>query len=236
MIVVSGVDHDLIAQSGITARQPTHHVGGANLRQGVLKRQRGRHAQRHRLEIAALRQFDEFRKIPTRDSNELDRRVFGDPRRDLETRLVLCRQFELLARPRGLHDLPRITRRRDRVNDDRADRAPLSRRRVLVIPSTVVEPGVSGEQLGIPIRVVVHDQQDFAAQVLSLEIIPRVLGCVDSVADEDDFCSVDFRECTLYAARCDELVPVLERERLRTALERPASGYFCSDADDVELL
>ena len=88
MIVMSGVDHDLIAQCGIAARQPADHVGCASLRQLVLKHQRGRHTQRYRLEIAALRRFDEFGQVSSRKPYEIGCRIFGDPRRDLEARLA----------------------------------------------------------------------------------------------------------------------------------------------------
>jgi len=122
------------------------------------------------------------------------------------------------------------------VDDDCADRAFPCRRRILVIPSTVVEPGVASEQLGVPIWIVVHDQEDLAAQVLVLEIVPRIFGCIDSITDKDDFRVLDFGNRALYAARCDELIPVVECERLRTAIKRPSLRHFGSDADDVELL
>ena len=143
--------------------------------------------QRDRLEVAVLRGGDELVQILPAGLRKLARGGFRGPALELDARLALRRQLELLAAPRGLHHLPRIARRRRGVHDDDARRALARGALVLVDPAAVVEARLAREQLRIPVRVVVQHQEHLAFHVGALEVVPLVLGGLDAVADEHDF-------------------------------------------------
>ncbi len=179
--------------------------------------------ERHRLEVAPLRLLDQRVEVAVRPEQPA-RRLLGDPALDLRVRLAARRQLELLAAPARLHGVPRITGRRRRVNDDRAA-APCRRRAlVLVDPAPVEQTLGAGEQLRIPVGIVVQHQQHLAAHVDALEVVPVVLGRLDAVADEHDLRVLDRRARRLHAARRDEVGVALEvdasRRRARTSTSR----------------
>ena len=58
------------------------------------------------------------------------------------------------------------------MDDDGAHR-PLARRAVvLVVPAPVVKAPLAGEEIRIPVRIVVHDHEDLAGEVHALEVVP----------------------------------------------------------------
>ncbi len=103
--------------------------------------------------------------------------------------------------------------------------------RKLVIPASVVKATSTGKQLRIVGRIVIHHQQNLAAQVGSFEIVPLVFGCLNAVAHEHNLGAVnrDFR--LRIPAGEDVIVVPLERERLLTLPKRHRVGNACSNAN-----
>ncbi len=73
------------------------------------------------------------------------------------------------------------------MNDDCTRSALAGSTEILVIPAPVPEACLAGEQIRIPVRVVVHDDEDLALEIGILEIVPIVFGCLDCIADEHEF-------------------------------------------------
>src|SRR2546428_491054 len=70
--------------------------------------------------------------------------LLGGPGLHRQGRVTRLRgKAELLARPRGLHDLPLVPRRSRGVDDDRARRPLAGGQVVLVVPAAVVQAGLS---------------------------------------------------------------------------------------------
>jgi hypothetical protein len=122
------------------------------------------------------------------------------------------------------------------VDDDRRGRALPAGALVLVGPAAVVEAGLAGEQLGIPVGVAVEHDQGLALEVHALEVVPLVLRRLDAVADEDQLGVVDDRLVLLHAAGGDELGRVVEGHALAALAELPGLGDLGGDADDREAL
>ena len=105
---------------------------------------------------------------------------------------------------------------------------------VLVGPAAVVEARLAGEQLRIPVRIVVEHDQDLALQVDALEVVPLVLGRFDAVADEHEAGVVDGGGRRLHARAGDVVVGQLEIDVAVLALERPHGRQLRRGADDVD--
>src|SRR5690606_19188283 len=146
------------------------------------------------------------------------------------------RKLVLRPAPGALHDLPWIAGRLRRMDDDRARCALACRALVLVGPPPVIEPLAAAEELRIPVGIVVQHQQNLAAQIGALEVVPVVLGRFDAVADEDDLRVLDRRALRGDAARRDELAMLRELEALAVARERPARRLRRGDTDELERL
>ena len=160
--------------------------------------------------------------------------VLGGPAAELDAGLAGGRQLELLAAPGGLHHLPGIAGRGGRVDDDRPRRALARGALVLVGPAAVVEPAVAGEELRIPVGIVVEHHQDLALEVHALEVVPLVLGRLDAVADEDQLGVLEAGGRLLHAAGADVVVPPLQVDGLAAGLEAPGLRHVGLDADDLE--
>src|SRR6185436_951476 len=99
VIVMGGVDDDLVLQLRIAAGQEARNVRRLHPRDLVLDVERGRERERHRLEVAVPRRGDELVEVlPTR-LREATRGLFGGPGPELQARLGARRQIELLAAP-----------------------------------------------------------------------------------------------------------------------------------------
>ena len=76
------------------------------------------------------------------------------------------------------------------MNDDRAGCTLARCAQVFVIPASVPQAGLAGEQLRVPVRIVVHDDGDFAGHIEVTIIVPIVLRCLNAVTDENQLCIV----------------------------------------------
>ena len=193
VIVVRGVDHHLVLELRIAARQQARDVRRAHARDLVVELDRGRAVPsgtglKLRLFAAATSLSRSWPPAFTRRRAA----VLGGPALELDARLALGGQLELLAAPGGLHHLPRIAGRRRGVHDDHAGRAMARGAFVLVGPAAVVQARLAREQLRIPVRIVVEHHQDLALDVHALEVVPLVLGRLDAVADEHQLGVLDF--------------------------------------------
>src|SRR6185437_17155883 len=92
-----------------------------------------------------------------------------------KTRLAAGGQLELLAAPGALHHLPRVTGRGRGMDDDRAGRSLARGALIFIVPAPVVEATLTGEQVRVPVRVIVHDEEHLALEVHALEVVPLEL-------------------------------------------------------------
>ncbi len=122
------------------------------------------------------------------------------------------------------------------MNDDRARCAVPRRGQVLVVPAAVPEPRLAREQIRIPVRIVVHDQQDLALEIGILEIVPVVFRRLDAVTDEDDLGARDLGARSLVVGIDHEFVPLPERHRTAVPFEGPSFRHQCVHADEIERL
>src|SRR5689334_5108775 len=95
------------------------------------------------------------------------------------------------------YDLPAITRGRCGVHDQHACRTAALGFFVLVGPAAVVRHRLTAEEIGLRRwrrRIVYKNEQYFAANVGTLEVIPPVLGSGGAVADENELavCAAGF--------------------------------------------
>ncbi len=111
-------------------------------------------------------------------------RVLGGPGLHLQARLAAGGQLELLPAPGALHHLPGVAGRGRGVDDDRAGRSLARGALVFIVPAAVVEAPLAGEQVRVPVRVVVHHDQDLALEVHALEVVPLEFRGLHAVADE----------------------------------------------------
>src|SRR5690606_40202073 len=95
MVMVRGVDGDLVGQLGIAAAQDAEHVRRAGPLEAVAERDRRGHAEWHRLEIPRPRLLDERAEVEPRKRDETLGGVLGYPRFDLDARLVAGRELVL---------------------------------------------------------------------------------------------------------------------------------------------
>src|SRR6185369_16925848 len=106
---------------------------------------------------------------------------------------------------------------------------------VLVRPAPVVEAALAGEQLRIPIRIVVEHQQSLAAHVDAFEVVPAILRGFDAVADEDDLTVADSDRRVVTTADGDEIAGV-HGHRLSPTRKRPATRNGGPHTDQRERL
>ena len=234
MVVMGAEDHHLVLELRITPRQQAEDVGRLHPVDVIGELEGGGDAEGDGLEVAGFRLVDQLGEVLAGRLEEAPGGVLGGPARHLDARLATGGELELLAAPGGLHHLPRIAGRGCRVNDDRS-RRPLSRRAlVLVGPAAVVETAVAFEQLGVPVRIVVHHHQDLALEVRPLEIVPLVFGGLDAVAHEHQLGVPDRGGGLLDLARGDVLVRPFELDGLVAGFEVPGLGGVGFDAHHVE--
>ncbi len=236
VIVVRRVHDDFALELGVAAGQQARDIRGLHMRHLVGKGNRGADPQRHRLEAARVRGGNQLVEVFPAGLQQPAHRILGRPALDLDRRFPGRRQAELLAPPGALHDLPRITGRGRRVNDDRARRALARRALILVHPAPVVEPALASEQLRIPVGIVVEHHQDLALEIHSLEVVPAVLGSLDAVADEHEFRAIDPALLALHTAAGDVVVRPFQVDVGGMGVERPRGRKGRFDADDIERL
>src|SRR5512140_763802 len=239
VIVMRGVDHGLSCAFRIRARQDTDDVAGLFLADFARERDGQGHAERDRLERAAFGRRAERVEVLPAELDDLLRELVRRPHFRGDAWRAVVRQLEQLARPGRLDDLPAVARRRRRVDDDRARGVLLRGHEVLVVPAAVPEPRLPREQvrLGrIPLRVVVHHEEDLPLEVRVLVVVPSVLGRDDAVPHEDDLRGVDPRLRLLDAGDGDEVLAERPAQGPAAGLEdgRIRRGPF--DADERDLL
>ena len=122
------------------------------------------------------------------------------------------------------------------MDDDGAHGSLFRGAHVLVVPATVPEACFAAEEFGVPVRIVVHHQQDFAFEVVFLVVVPVVFRRLHAVADEHDFRILYFGAFRLHAAGDDVLVPLFERQRPVRTRERPFGRLIGGQADEFERL
>ena len=122
------------------------------------------------------------------------------------------------------------------MDDDHAGGPVARRARVLVVPAAVVQTALAGEQIRIPVRIVVHHHQDPAGDIHALEVVPLVFRGLDPVTDEHQLGVGERDVVTLHTARGDVVVTPAEVDSLAPDLEAPALRELRLDADDVERL
>ena len=230
------VNDVLLGQFGVPAGESGNHVRGLDSLDLVGEGKRRSDAERNRCEITALRGRRQCVEVLASELEDPAHGILRRPCRDLHPGLVGRRNLELRPGPGRLNDLKRIARRFLRVNDDSARCSQLGGLFVLVGPAPVVEPTHTLEEIIRPVRIVVDDHQDLAGNVHAFEVIPFVLGRLNSVADEDEFGVLDRRTLLLNAARSDVLVPPAKRDRLAALVEGPDVGRRRVHPDDVERL
>ncbi len=122
------------------------------------------------------------------------------------------------------------------MDHDRRRGAARGRDLVLVVPAPVVEAALAREQARVALRVVVHEEQHLAAQVGALEVVPRVLGGDDPVADEDDLGVVDPRLLLAAVAPGDVVVREPQRRLVLAARHAQLARGLRADADELDRL
>ena len=236
MVVMRGVDDRLLRKLRVAAGDHADDVARFLARDRVREGERHLHAERHRPEGAHFRRRAELVEVLAAQRRDRFREFLGRPHLDPDARRALVRQLEVLARPGSLHDLPAVSGRVRRVDEDRADGALLRRHHVLVVPPAVPEARLACEDARIVLRVVVHHEEDLAREIRVLVVVPLVLGRHDAVADEDDLRVLDFRLQLLDSREGDEVgarLP-LRLAALRAEDGRPGEGRL--DADQRHLL
>ncbi len=233
--MVRGVDDRLVAQRCVAAGKDADDVRRLVAPDGVAHRERGGDAERHRPEVALACGRHEARPVLARERRQPLGRRLGDPALEPDPFVPRPREARVLAAPGGLHGLPRIAGGGIGVDHDRADRALPRRALVLVGPAAVVEAALAGKERGIPVRVVVQHQEDLAAQVGPLEVVPRELRRLDPEADEDHLRALDRHLRRIDRARGDEVLAI-ERQRARAGVEFPPLRRRAGDAEQLERL
>ena len=233
---MGGEDHHFVLELRIASRHEPEDVGRLHAVDVVGELQGGGDSQRDGLEVAGFRLLDQLVEVLSGGLEKAASGVLGGPTRHLDARFAAGGKLELLAAPRGLHDLPGIAGGWRGVDDDGRGGSLPRRALVLVDPAAVKEPPVALEQLGIPIRIVVHHHQDLALEVHALEIVPLVLGRLDAVAHEHELGVLDAGGGFLNFAEDDVIVPPLELDRLVPGLEIPSLGSVRFDAHHFDRL
>ena len=198
--------------------------------------ERGADPERDRLELTGARLRDQFVEIEPGERQQLAGGLLGGPRPHLDPCLARVRKLELLAGPGVLDNPPAVPRRGGGVDDDGPRGARSRRTLVLVAPTPVVEAALPRKQRRVPVGVVVHDHEDLALQVGTLEVVPAVLRRLDAVAHEHELCLGDGHLRSLNTGGGDELVPEAQGELLAGGTERPRLGRVRGNADDLEAL
>ncbi len=235
--MVRGVEDHLVTDLRVATGDLADDVGGLDVADVVVEQERGVDAEGHRLEVARARRRHQLVELLAGELDEAARGVLGEPAADLDARLPLGRQLELLAAPGGLHHLEGVAGGGRGVDDDRRRRALARRALVLVGPAAVVEAAVAGEQVVVPVRVVVEHEQDLALEVHALEVVPLELGRLDAVTDEDHLGILDGGLALGDAGGGYELLAALEGDALAGAVaEGPGGRRVRVDADHLEVL
>ena len=113
------------------------------------------------------------------------------------------------------------------MDDDGANSTLPGCTQIFIVPAAIPEPGFSGEQVRVPVGIVIHDHEDFSVQIMLLEVVPIVLRCLDGIADKNHFGIGDFSPVRLHAARHDKIVPLLEGHLTCIVLEGPLRRLVC---------
>ena len=161
------------------------------------------------MKVAGLRILHHLVQSRARGRSQPRRHVEMHPRRDFQRR-----SLQLQRRPlpgiRIPHYFPGIARHLRLVNQNHSDRAFARGFFVLVSPAAVVGEGLALEKLQIiRRRLVDQHQQDFAAHVEALVVVPVIFGCFDAVADEHDV-GIDVRLRLLRLVEGDVFVERLQ--------------------------
>ena len=150
----------------------------------------GRAGQGDGLEVAAARLDLQRIEIQSCAAEQVHRHIALNPalHRHPLGRRIGTQDVELRHAP-GVGDRrPAVRGRRRLVHDQHARRPVLGGLLVLVGPAAVIGHGLAAEGVQrrlLEIGVIDQDDQDLAAQVLVLEVVPVPLGRIDAVADED---------------------------------------------------
>src|SRR2546423_370141 len=191
VVPVCAVNHVFIADLGIDAMYDAHHVVGGQMPQTVLHRLVDDDAGVDGTEIARLRLLAQRRHVESCLCEERGRSTVGNPATDGErSRRVggACQQpmFDRV----GPHDyLPAVTGGGSGVDDEHPGGTATFRFFVLVGPAAVVRHRLTTQQVrfgGRSGRIVYENEEDFATDVRTLEVVPFVFGCGSAVADEDE--------------------------------------------------
>ena len=74
------------------------------------------------------------------------------------------------------------------MDDDRSNCALLRRDLIFVIPTPVIESFSAFKSIGVVFGIIVHHEEDLPPYIYILKVIPLILGSLNSVSNEDDFC------------------------------------------------
>ena len=189
MIPVRAVCHVLIAHLRIDTTDYADDVICGHVLKAVLHGRIDDDACRHWSEIARLCLLPQRRHVEASLREQSGRCAIGDPAANgnwgWERRIP--RQETMLSRVRIHHDVPGVARRACRVHDEHARRAAAFGFLILVRPAAVVRHRLAAEKIRLRRRsgrIVHKHEQDFAANVGALEVVPLVLGSSRAIADE----------------------------------------------------
>ena len=190
MVVMRAVRDILVTQFAIGAAEDTDDVVRSHVLNAVLHRRVDDDARRYGAEVARLGLLAKRRHIETGLREQRCGGGISDPSAhgNRRRRCRSARQQAVLDRIRSDYDLPRISRRGCRVDDQHSGRAPALGFLVLIGPAPVVRHGLSAEQswLGRGCRGIVDEhEQNLAAHISALEIVPFVFGRGGAISDED---------------------------------------------------
>src|SRR5215470_14929486 len=188
------------------------------------------------MEIARAGRGDELLEIVPARFHQAPYRILARPGLDTHVRLTARGQRKLLAAPGALHHLPWIARRGRGMDDDCAGGSLACGAFVLVNPAAVIEPARAGEQVRIPVRIVVHHHEDLPREIGALEIIPTEFRRLDAVPDEDQLRIVDGDALLLHTTEGDVVRVPAQIEACTASLEAPALRKLSLETDDVERL
>ena len=71
------------------------------------------------------------------------------------------------------------------MNYDDARCAELGRYLIFIGPTPVVHAHLAAEKIGVPVWVVVHHDQDLAADIYAFVVVPAIFGCLNAVANKN---------------------------------------------------
>src|SRR5690606_7615777 len=180
--------------------------------------------QRHRTEVAAARLHLEGVEVEAGAAEQVDGDVALDPALDRHALggRVLAHDVELRAGPAVVDGGPAIGGRGGLVHDDDAGGSAAGRLLVLVGPAPVIGhgPAVEGVQLGLfEVGVIDEDDDDLAAHVDVLEVIPVALRRGDAVAGEDQGRVGQGHAAAGQTSRDDDLLALGQGDGLAADLE-----------------